>query len=190
MENETHPAHTPKSSSNKTLPIIIIVIIILLLAGGYYYWQHKQAEKQQAMMMQQHTAMNGMPGKGGKPGAMGHMNMQPQPTPTMSAQQQTEITAGTDTSSTEKTFHINGGNFYFTPNNITVNKGDKVTLVMTNDGGFHNIDIDEYNVKSSTIQTGQSTTVTFTADKAGSFVYYCSVRGHRQNGMWGTLTVK
>ena len=62
--------------------------------------------------------------------------------PVISSQQTLQIAQGTEKTSTQKTFNITGGNFYFVPNKITVNKGDTVTLVMTNAGGFHNINID------------------------------------------------
>ncbi|MBM3121580.1 MAG: nitrite reductase, copper-containing, partial [Chloroflexi bacterium] len=50
--------------------------------------------------------------------------------------------------------------------------------------------IDEFSVSSGTIeQQGQLKTVTFTAGQEGEFVYYCSVPGHRQAGMFGKLIV-
>src|SRR5207248_1619757 len=36
-----------------------------------------------------------------------------------------------------KTFTVSGQNFSFSPNTLTVNKGDKVKITFTNSGGFH-----------------------------------------------------
>lgn len=88
-----------------------------------------------------------------------------------------------------KTFEIDGGKFYFSPNSITVNKGDTVKIVFNNVDGFHDFRIDEFNAKTKQINTGESETIEFVADQAGSFEYYCSVGNHRQLGMVGTLVV-
>ncbi len=76
----------------------------------------------------------------------------------------------------------------FSVEKITVKKGDKVKLKINTINGTHDFVIDEFNVRSET-PTGKETTVEFTADKAGEFVYYCNMPGHRANGHWGTLTV-
>ena len=76
----------------------------------------------------------------------------------------------------------------FSLKDITVNKGDTVRLMVNTKSGTHNINIDELNVHDET-PTGKVTTAEFVADKAGDFVYYCSMPGHRQNGHWGTLHV-
>ena len=54
--------------------------------------------------------------------------------------------------------------------------------------GMHDFNIDEFNVHVKT-PLNEQTAVEFTADKAGKFIYYCSMPGHRANGHWGTLTV-
>lgn len=89
-----------------------------------------------------------------------------------------------------KEFTVNGDNFKFAPNNISVNKGDTVTIHFKNTGGFHDLKIDEFNVATKQIQSGAEETITFVADKAGTFEYYCSVGSNRSMGMKGTLTVK
>ena len=104
------------------------------------------------------------------------------------AQAPTSVTTTSDQA--EKTINVQGGMYYFNPSQITVNKGDKVKIVFTNKNGFHDFNLDEFNVHSSKISGGSSTTVEFTADKTGSFEYYCSVGNHRQMGMKGTLVVK
>lgn len=59
---------------------------------------------------------------------------------------------------------------------ITVTKGD------------HDFKIDEFNVYADT-QLDKEMIVEFTADKAGTFIYYCAKPGHRENGHRGTLIV-
>ena len=76
----------------------------------------------------------------------------------------------------------------FSPKEITVNKGDKVRIKITNIKGTHDFKIDEFGVYTET-PLNQEMTVEFVADKAGSFEYYCTKPGHRQNGHWGTLRV-
>ncbi len=76
----------------------------------------------------------------------------------------------------------------FSVKEITVNKGDRVKIKITEVSGVHNFNIDEYGINVDT-PLNQEVVVDFTADKAGEFVYYCSKPGHRQNGHWGTLKV-
>lgn len=89
-----------------------------------------------------------------------------------------------------KSFIVNGGNFFFTPNTITVNKGDRVKITLNNTGGFHDFVIDEFNVRTPQIKDGHQATVEFIANKNGTFEYYCSIGEHRQMGMKGSLIVK
>ena len=88
------------------------------------------------------------------------------------------------------TVDVVGGNFYFTPKEIRVKKGDTVTINFKNVDGFHDFKIDEFNVATQRIQAGGTETVQFSADKAGSFEYYCSVGSHRAMGMKGTIFVE
>lgn len=171
----------------KTILYIVIVILVIAVAGEYFYFHHKYSSASQAMMAPGGNHQMMMRSGKGMPGGMSMVAVTPPP---VSDQQTQQLTEGTDKSTTKKTFNITGGNFYFVPNKITVNKGDEVTFVMTNAGGVHNINIDALGVKSSTIKTGEATSVTFTASKTGSFEYYCSIPGHKAKGMWGTLTVQ
>ncbi len=98
--------------------------------------------------------------------------------------------AGGDTTATVKSFTVTGSNFKFDPSTITVNRGDTVKITFKNTDGFHDFKIDEFNVATAQIKGGASETVTFVADKTGSFEYYCSVGQHRAMGMKGTLIVK
>lgn len=88
-----------------------------------------------------------------------------------------------------KSFTVTGSNFSFTPSTLTVNKGDKVKITFVNSGGTHDFKIDEFSVATKKISGGSRDVVEFTADKSGTFEFYCSVGSHRAMGMKGTLTV-
>lgn len=85
---------------------------------------------------------------------------------------------------------VEGGMFYYEPNVIRVKKDQAVKIVFNNKEGVHDFVIDELEVKTKTIQAGQSETVEFIATEAGTFEFYCSVGNHRQMGMKGTLIVE
>ncbi len=89
-----------------------------------------------------------------------------------------------------KTFNVKGLNFSFDTKEIKVNKGDTVVIKFTNTEGFHDWVIDEFNARTKQIGEGKSETITFVADKAGTFEYYCSVGKHRAMGMKGNLIVQ
>lgn len=89
-----------------------------------------------------------------------------------------------------RTFNVKGLNFSFDTKEISVNKGDTVVINFTNTEGFHDWVIDEFKARTKQIGEGKSETITFVADKAGTFEYYCSVGKHRAMGMKGNLIVK
>jgi len=76
----------------------------------------------------------------------------------------------------------------FSLKEIAVNKGDLVKINVTVTAGTHTFKIDEYDIFGET-PLNEEVTFEFVADKAGEFVYYCTIPGHRENGHWGTLTV-
>jgi nitrosocyanin len=102
----------------------------------------------------------------------------------------TDIATNSSEMANAKEFTVIGSPYKFEPNKLTVNKGDTVKITFKNSQGVHDFVIDELDVKTKTLQTGQDETVSFVADKAGTFEYYCSVGNHRAMGMKGTLTVE
>jgi nitrous-oxide reductase len=66
---------------------------------------------------------------------------------------------------------------HINPEHITVNKGDNVTIYMTNleraEDETHGFTVDNYNVHAS-IEPGKTSTVKFKADMEGVFPYYCT----------------
>lgn len=78
---------------------------------------------------------------------------------------------------------------WFSLKEISVNKGDRVRIKVTNTKGTHDFNIDEYGIREAT-PLDKEVVIEFTADKAGEFIYYCSMSGHRQAGQFGKLIVK
>lgn len=66
---------------------------------------------------------------------------------------------------------------HFTPDQITVTVGDKVRLHLTNieatPNAAHSFSVPAYNV-TATLEPGESVEAEFTADRVGSFPYYCN----------------
>lgn len=91
---------------------------------------------------------------------------------------------------TEHTFDIDGFNYGFSEEEIVVNEGDTVTINFTSTEGLHDWVVDEFNASTAQVGSGQSDSITFVADRAGEFEYYCSISSHRQQGMVGTLIVQ
>jgi len=87
-------------------------------------------------------------------------------------------------------FTVTGQKFSFNPSSIVVKKGDQVKITFKSLDGLHDFKIDEFGAATKRVNAGEEDTITFTADKTGSFEYYCSVGTHRAMGMHGTLTVE
>jgi plastocyanin len=90
----------------------------------------------------------------------------------------------------ERVFDVVGTNFMFSMKEIRVREGETVTINFTAGEGFHDWAIDEFDSKTAQVRPGTPTSVTFVADKKGTFEYYCSVGNHRAQGMIGTLIVE
>jgi len=92
-------------------------------------------------------------------------------------------------------FSLTGENFKFVMDGVdnptlTVNQGDVVKIEFQSTSGFHDWMLDEFGAATDQVNAPDSTSVTFVADKAGTFEYYCSVGQHRAMGMWGNLIVQ
>ena len=86
---------------------------------------------------------------------------------------------------------VKGNEFAFTPSTFTVKQGQPVRIVFENTGKFpHNLTISDLHVETRTIFPGQKDSVIFTPNRAGTFTYSCTVPGHADKGMTGTLTVQ
>jgi heme/copper-type cytochrome/quinol oxidase subunit 2 len=89
----------------------------------------------------------------------------------------------------ERTFQIDAQQFAYSPSELNVNAGDKVTIQLVSHDVVHGLYVDGYNV-SVEADPGQTATLSFIADKAGSFRFRCNVTcGAMHPFMIGRLTV-
>jgi nitrite reductase (NO-forming) len=74
---------------------------------------------------------------------------------------------------------------------LSAHVGDTVELTLSSGEGVeHDITFPDFNATSEhVVGKGNSTTLSFTVDKGGSFKYYCVIAGHREAGMEGKFEV-
>jgi nitrite reductase (NO-forming) len=73
---------------------------------------------------------------------------------------------------------------------IRAQVGETVALRLDNaDSMPHSFDLDAFNVHVP-MQNGKPGLALFKATKAGTYTFYCSIPGHREAGMVGTLIVE
>ena len=75
---------------------------------------------------------------------------------------------------TERFFHINAGSFAYSPAVLRVNPGDKVTIELASTDVVHGLYVDGYDL-NMTADPGQTATLSFIADRPGTFRLRCSV---------------
>ena len=88
-----------------------------------------------------------------------------------------------------RTFRIDARQFAYSPSELKVNAGDTVTLQLVSNDVVHGLYMDGYDI-SVEADPGQTTTLTFTTDKPGSFRFRCNVTcGAMHPFMIGKLNV-
>lgn len=167
------------SSSNV---LISIAVLIILLIGGYALFNMSAAPDEDddtSDVVATATPSTDME------------DISPQPTDDEDTEENTtEDPDNSEDQEADVVIEVEGGSFYYTPDEIRVNEGDTVKVIFTNAGGMHDFVIDEFDVATEIIEDGQMVEVEFVADEAGTYEYYCSVGEHRAMGMWGTLIVE
>ena len=173
----------------------LLAVVIVVGGVGYMVFNARHTPAANGTIMNAQQAATPSTDSGTPPKGDGEakkpMMMQPQPPTPITDAQTAQVKAGAAPHQpTTLTFDINGGSFFFVPNEIHVKKGDTVKINFTNVGGFHDFTLDEFNVKIGPTQGGETKSAQFVADKTGTFEFYCSVGKHRQLGQKGTLYVE
>jgi len=92
----------------------------------------------------------------------------------------------------------------FMPAELTVPTGEEITLELKNeDDEEHDLVVEGIEATVSVghdseghgaevavhVEGGETDSVTFTTHKAGTYTFYCTIKGHREAGMEGTIEV-
>lgn len=173
---------------------ILIGIGIVLVAGGIFFavsqsddssysadtWSDKEAMSEEKMEdMEMEAEMEG------------EMEIKKETPATVESETTVEAEAEVNVEApAPATVNITGKSFEFSQSEIRVQEGQTVTVNFTSTGGLHDWVVDEFDAATGKVSTDGSTSVTFVADKAGTYEYYCSVGNHRAQGMVGTLIVE
>lgn len=175
LMEENVPAPQAASGNRNLFLIGLFVVIVLGVLGGIFVMNKSKVATTPTPQVVQAT-----PTVAKEQGAVVQVTEEASPS----------VTGTKITPSAEKTFNVTASSFKFSPTTITVKKGDTVKVVLANAGGNHNFVIDEFNAKTKIIGNGETDTISFVADKSGTYEYYCAVGNHRQMGMVGKLIVQ
>jgi uncharacterized cupredoxin-like copper-binding protein len=94
------------------------------------------------------------------------------------------------TASPTKAGLITAENTTFVESNLSVRSGDVIGLFVINkDSAGHSFDIDSLGIHVQ-LASNSTTAVTVTPTGPGSLEFYCSIPGHRNAGMVGTIAVE
>ncbi len=89
----------------------------------------------------------------------------------------------------ERTFRIEAGQFSYSPSELNINPGDTITIELVSTDVVHGLYVDGYDIAVEA-DPGQTATLTFLADKPGSFRFRCNVTcGAMHPFMIGKLNV-
>ena len=90
---------------------------------------------------------------------------------------------------TERIFRLAASQYAYAPAELHVNPGDTVTIELTSTDAVHGLYVDGYDVSVES-DPGQTATLTFVADRPGSYRFRCNVTcGALHPFMIGKLTV-
>ena len=99
------------------------------------------------------------------------------------------VRAHSGAATTEQAIHLTAKKFEYSPNEITVKKGQPVVIEIVSLDRKHGFTIPELKVRSD-VKPGTKNVVRFTPDTAGTFNFHCDLFcGSGHEGMAGTLVV-
>lgn len=158
---------------SKLIKVILIVVVIVVIGFGLL-------KITDAFSTEGHAVLNEQPNIDEQTAG------EPQPLST----EQTQSAEYAQPTGEVKVFEIKAFQFYFEPDTITVNRGDVVNLHLESRDVTHGFALPEFGI-NEILELGKDVHVDFVADKAGEFMFYCSVPcGSGHGAMRGQLIVR
>lgn len=84
---------------------------------------------------------------------------------------------------------VTATSFSFDPDEITVAAGEDVTIVLTAEDILHDFTLEDAEGHVAA-DAGETASGGLRIEEQGTYTFYCSVEGHREAGMEGTLVVE
>jgi cytochrome c oxidase subunit 2 len=89
----------------------------------------------------------------------------------------------------EKEIHITAKKFEFTPDTITLKKGEPVLLVVSSQDRKHGFNLRAFGIRAD-VNPGETARIQFTPNKTGKFTFSCDIFcGEGHEDMTGTIVV-
>ncbi len=87
--------------------------------------------------------------------------------------------------------HVIGNEFGYSPVSFSIEAGHAFTVMLHNEGALeHDITIEGFEEMGGIhLIAGEDGMNTFAIEEPGEYTYYCTVPGHREAGMTGTLVI-
>ncbi len=96
-------------------------------------------------------------------------------------------TAGAAAKPSPTKIKVDARNFAFSPKKLKVKAGQKVTIVLHSTDSQHDFTLEDGDTVVD-VAGDKTKSGSFTLAKRGKYEFYCSIPGHRQAGMEGTIT--
>jgi plastocyanin len=97
--------------------------------------------------------------------------------------------AGGEPAADARPITVKASNFEFAPDRLAVDQGEEIALRLQSEDAAHDFAIDGLGHVAD-VSGGETTTARLRIDDPGTYTYFCTVPGHRDGGMEGTITVR
>jgi plastocyanin len=97
--------------------------------------------------------------------------------------------AGGEPTAGARPITVKASNFEFAPDRLAVEQGEEIALRLQSEDSSHDFAIDGLGHVAD-VGGGETTTARLRIDDPGKYTYFCTVPGHRDGGMEGTITVR
>ena len=84
---------------------------------------------------------------------------------------------------------VQASNFEFSPDLLSVKPGEELAFRLQSEDSAHDFAIDGLG-RVAEVGGGETTTARLRIDDPGTYTYFCTVPGHRDGGMEGTIVVR
>lgn len=176
----------PQAPKSNTTPLLILAAVVILALVGVGLVKGRSKTTEPAVTPATESTTSAAPAMTDETESTTSTSPAAMTSPAASTKPGTSMTADSEV----KIVEVEAGSFYYKPNEIRVKKGQKVRIVLKSVSMMHDFNVDELNVHSPITKNGETSQTEFTANKTGTFEYYCSVGQHRKLGQVGKLIVE